>query len=403
MPALPVETKVAVIFHRLGPYHWARLNAAGQSMRVLALEAFAEEEIYPWDRVAGDAAFTRVTVCPRSSAETAAADLQQGVDSHLDAFQPAAVAIPGWINREALAGLSWCVRRRVPAILMSESTAWDERRVWWKEAAKRRIVRLCSAALAGGRPHGDYLRQLGFPADRIFCGYDAVDNAYFETEARRIRQGTGADGAGHSLPPVYFLASARFVEKKNLPRLLQAYARYRALSPAAAWPLVLLGDGPLRAVIEAEIRRLRIAPHVMLPGFRQYPDLPAYFARAGVFIHASTSEQWGLVVNEAMASGLPVLVSDRCGCAQDLVRPGENGFTFDPLDVEALAHRMAVLAEMDSTARLALGERSREVIAAWGPARFADGLGQAIQSALEHPRPKTSLPDRWLVHFLLHR
>ena len=76
---------------------------------------------------------------------------------------------------------------------------------------------------------------------------------------------------------------------------------------------------------------------VLLPGFKQYPELPLYYGLAGAFVLPSLTEPWGLVVNEAMAAGLPVVVSDRCGCASDLVRPGENGFAFDPCDIEQLA------------------------------------------------------------------
>src|SRR5207244_4064698 len=102
---------------------------------------------------------------------------------------------------------------------------------------------------------------------------------------------------------------------KNLPRLLEAFAGYRRLAGDAAWELVLLGDGPLRPELVALLKDLELDGHVLLPGFKQYDELPAYYGLAGAFIHASTTEQWGLVVNEAMASGLPVLVSDRCGCA----------------------------------------------------------------------------------------
>ena len=81
-----------------------------------------------------------------------------------------------------------------------------------------------------------------------------------------------------------------------------------------------------------------------MPGFKQYDELPIYYGLAGAFIHASTTEQWGLVVNEAMAAGLPVIVSERCGCAPDLVENGRNGFTFDPYDVDALTHLMLKMA-----------------------------------------------------------
>ena len=132
--------------------------------------------------------------------------------------------------------------------------------------------------------------------------------------------------------------------------LIRAYARYRRLADSREdgqrakdnrpWDLVLLGDGPLKADICRLISDFRLHGHVHLRGFIQYRELPAYYALADAFVHASTTEQWGLVVNEAMATGLPVIVSNRCGCVPDLVAEGKNGFTFDPGSVESLAKLM---------------------------------------------------------------
>src|SRR5262249_38238680 len=162
----------------------------------------------------------------------------------------------------------------------------------------------------------------------IFLGYDAVDNEHFKKGAEKSRnQPTNNEP---KLPQRFFLASARFVREKNLAGLINAFARYRELARTATvdggprtvdckpWDLVLLGDGPLRAELEAQLSALGLQEFVSMPGFKQYDELPPYYGKASAFVHASTIEPWGLVVNEGMASGLPVLVSNRCGCAQDL-------------------------------------------------------------------------------------
>src|SRR5206468_501416 len=100
------------------------------------------------------------------------------------------------------------------------------------------------------------------------------------------------------------------------------YARYRMAAGPGAWSLVVLGDGVLRGDLEQLRTELNLGDHVLFPGFKQYDELPAYYGLATAFIHASMVEPWGLVVNEAMAAGLPVLVSARCGCAWDLVEEG---------------------------------------------------------------------------------
>jgi glycosyltransferase involved in cell wall biosynthesis len=142
---------------------------------------------------------------------------------------------------------------------------------------------------------------------------------------------------------------------------------------------------------------------VLLPGFKQYPDLPAYYGLASAFVHASTTEQWGLVVNEAMASGLPVLVSNRCGCAPDLVQEGVNGFTFDPCNVEQLAQLMFKVSAFQLFSFSAFGDASRRIIGAWGPERFASGLKAAVDKALEVGPVGATLVQRVVLKALLAR
>ena len=151
-----------------------------------------------------------------------------------------------------------------------------------------------------------YIIELGMAESRVFKGYDVVDNAYFASMAR-LRQSTERL---NRLPNCnYFLASSRFLPQKNLQRLLEAFAAYSRLAKPQGWELVLLGDGDLRPELERQRIRLGLESVVHMPGFMQYGDLPDYYAWAGAFIHASTTEQWGLVVNEAI---LPTARRDEC-------------------------------------------------------------------------------------------
>jgi glycosyltransferase involved in cell wall biosynthesis len=140
-----------------------------------------------------------------------------------------------------------------------------------------------------------------------------------------------------------------------------------------------------------------------LPGFKQYDELPVYYARAGAFVHVSTTEPWGLVVNEAMASGLPVLVSDRCGCASDLVREGLNGFTFDPFAVDQITASMQRIALIDDEGRTKMGRQSQRLIAQWGTERFANGLASAVRAAIAAPAPRVSFFTGLMLRLLLLR
>jgi glycosyltransferase involved in cell wall biosynthesis len=399
------ELRVAVLFDRVGPYHFARLKAAGECLRVTVLEHSDQDPVYAWDEVAGQEGFARVTLFKGVSVQQqSAGTIRTRVRRALSELRPAVVAIPGWYDGCALAALQWAVDFAVPAVVMSETTPWDFERKWWKEAIKRQVVRCFAAGLAGGACHAEYLVSLGLDRDRVFLGYDAVDNDYFARGVADVQQRAAEVARERQLPVPYFLASARFIDKKNLPHLLQAYARYRELAtrrsaspPPAPWSLVLLGDGPLRPALGAARSGLGLDDYVHLPGFKQYPELPAYYGLAGAFIHASTTEQWGLVVNEAMASGLPVLVSRRCGCAADLVQEGRNGFTFDPGDVEAMAQAMFRLAETPEPRLEEMGAASREIIARWGAPAFAAGLAAAARVARQNSNRPASLISRGVL------
>jgi glycosyltransferase involved in cell wall biosynthesis len=386
--------KVAVIFHRFGPYHFARLEATARRCETIGIEVAAETPEYAWSPVQSVGNYSRLTLFPNGEREPAKRVSRRMEDalrtSHLDA-----VAIPGWSGKAAIAALRWCAESRTPAILMSESAALDQPRMRWREWIKQRIVSLYSSALVGGQRHIDYLVQLGMPRDRIFTGYDVVDNGYFAQRAKEVRNQKEELRSRYGLPENYFLASARFIEKKNLLGLVRAYAEYRQRSEVgrqqsavsgrnAPWDLVLLGEGPLQETLNTQLSALNLHAHVHLPGFKQYDELPVYYALAKAFVHASTTEQWGLVVNEAIASGLPVIVSERCGCVPELV--GNNGFTFDPVNEDELASRLFKMASLSEEDRKRLEGASRGIAANFGPERFGEGLEKAARLALSQPR-----------------
>ena len=390
---------VVVVFHHVGPYHHARLNAATERLSVTGIEWSAKASD-AWGAAEAPARYTKVSLFPEAVGPSPGSRQgRRAFRSALEQANPDVLAVNGWNNFGSLAAARCCVNREIPMVVMSESARQDEPRTWWKEIIKRRIVNLYSAALVGGQRHVEYLVELGMPRERIFTGYDAVDNAYFARRALEIRDSEFETRKKYGLPENYFLASARFIEKKNLPRLIRAYAEYRRRSAVsggnAPWDLVLLGDGPLRETLETQLSTLNLHMHVQLPGFKQYDELPVYYALAKAFVHASTTEQWGLVVNEAVASGLPVIVSNRCGCVPELM--ADNGFTFDPLNEDELAARLLEMASLSRDQLEELGEASRRIAAQLGPDRFSEGLEQAATVAMKLTQKRVGVIDRALL------
>ncbi|MEO5705660.1 MAG: glycosyltransferase family 4 protein [Alteraurantiacibacter sp.] len=389
--------KIAIYFRMFSPYILARLNAAAGVAQVVGIEGSRRSSTYDWEPCEGEEYFRRITLFTDRVVEQVPNSLLIArVREALDREKPQVVVAGGWSHVEAVAMIGWARSNGAHVVIMSESTAHDFARSAHKEWMKRRVVRLADAALVGGEPQRNYIGQLGLPLDRVFIGYNAVDNAYFAggADAARadptLRQQLG-------LPPAYFLASGRFVAKKNHARLIAAYSEYRRTAGPSAWDLVLVGDGPLRAELEAQINVLGLGEHVHLRGFLQYDALPTLLAFAGAFVHVSLSEQWGLVVNEAMAAGLPVIVSRQCGCAHDLVADGVNGWTVDATNQAGIGRRLGYVTRAD---RAAMADAGRQIVKGYGPDRFATGLEAALRMALSQPPRRASLLDRLLLTFL---
>lgn len=393
---------VCVMDYRLSPFCWTRLQAASRCNRVLGLEMSANIRAYAWDKVDIKGDFTRVTLFPEGEADDAPLpEMLRRLHSTLDHYRPASVAIVGWSFNWSLGALSWCLKNGVPAILLSDSTAISNPRPWWKECIKQRLVKLYTVALVAGGPQRDYVASLGVPTDRIFRAWDVVDNDHYISRSDEARRNAGQMRQNYQLPENYFLSVSRFVDMKNVLRLVEAYASYRATAGEHAWKLVMIGDGPLKPQVLELQRRFNLGNDLILPGWKQYPDLPVYYGLAGAFVLASTREPWGLVVNEAMASGLPVLISERCGCSKDLVTDGRNGFTFDPCNVGQLTALLARMAG-SKTDRAAMGAASREIISHWSPEVWAENLKLASRMASSLPRTKPGLLDRLMLRLLIH-
>ncbi len=314
--------RLALCFANYGPYHCARLRACkALDLNMIGVQLSPDPGEYSWS---GDPAVDVQTVAGREKF-----GWLEAVRRHFDQLNPDVCAVAGYSHPGMLAILLWALGRKKPMILMSDSRFEDEPRSAWKEVIKSVAVRFCSTGLVAGEPQARYLQSLGMTRSSVFLGYDVVDNEHFR-RPNALHQNEKC-----------FLTSARFIKKKNLLTLLKAYRCYRDRVQNEPWRLVVLGDGLLRGQIERLVSELKLNDCVELRGFIQYPGLPAHYHSASAFVLASRyGEQWGLVVNEAMAAGLPVLVSKGCGCVEDLVQEGVNGWVLDPYSETQMAEAM---------------------------------------------------------------
>lgn len=365
--------KCVSVIWRVVPYHEARFNAAIQmGLDVTVIEVVGQNPVMRWSE-RERAQFPIIRPNERGWAG-GARSRQRWLWQKLEELTPRIVAVQGWADWAALTTIGWALRRDAAIIVMSESNEHDRPRRAVVEWCKAKILKLCDAALVGGEKHAEYLERLGFPRERIAFGHNVVDNAHFALPRESAPIDDGFTSAS------YFLVVARLVPEKNIATIIRAYARYRSATKISPWRLVICGTGPEEASLRSLTRHFGLEDDVRFMGFCSYELLPAIYQHAGALVHLSTSEPWGLVVNEALAAGLPVIVSRCCGCCSELVRDGVNGFIVDPLDTERVAELMSALAE-GRYDRSMLVEAGKQIIASFGPERFGEGLREAIRLA----------------------
>jgi len=371
-----------ILYSKLAPFHFDRLEAAGRlwterGERLTCIEIASQQANYHWTSSSYiSTTFDYRTLFDREYFSLSFLELRRALVLGLDDISPDVVVMNGWGHRESLAALGWSTRHRKPRVLISDSQLIDRPRRSWKEALKRSFVSRCHSGFVGGTPHISYLSALGLPREFSVVGCDVVNNDLFSSGVGNRYQ----NGSGGEPKPLQILSCLRFLSIKNVPAVLEALTR---VPMSCRWTLA--GDGPERENILRLITRLGLTDRVSLPGFVSYESLPSLFKQADVYLQPSLSEPWGLAVNEALAAGMPAIVSRQCGCHADLIREGVNGFTFDAKSPDEL---VAVLEKMWERRRCwsEMGNASLEIIRPWSLDLFAKNLWRSCELAIERGR-----------------
>ena len=307
--------------------------------------------------------------------------VNRGLWSALEAASPQTVICGGYNYPSSWGSLWWARRRQVRFVLWTESNERDQRSgragVEW---LKRYFVRSCNAFVVPGKSSRAYLLKLGASDEAIFTAPNAVDNRFFANQSEKTRSRESEFRSQLKLPARFILFVGRLVPDKGIFDLLEAYAKLEGALRREVG-LVFAGDGVSRQDLEQ--RAKRICPGtVCFPGFVQREDLAGLYALAEGLVLPTHSDPWGLVVNEAMACGLPIIVSNVAGCADDLVEEGWNGFVVPPEDSEKLSVAIDALVRQPDL-RQRMSAHSFERIHSHSPEACADGIAAAIAGGKE--------------------
>ena len=367
--------KIAIIYTNYGPHHLARLKTSQMYLQnigyeVVGIELAREEMIYAWKTEIRELSGKFITLFTDIPLEKIPRfRLIKKLVLTLKSVNPDYLLIAGYSAPGMSVASIWGRVNNKQNILLSVSKEDDFKRNKLIENLKKLLLKNFDAALVAGKPQKRYLVKLGFPPHKIITGNNVIGNKDFNPN--KISQ------LDSLIQRNYFLAVNRFIPKKNIINLIKGYSHYRQLVGHESWDLVLCGDGEQRNLIESTIAELNLREFVHLPGFLQQNEILPYFAHASCFVHASIQEQWGLVVNEAMAASLPVIVSNACGCFEDLVVEGVNGFGFDPTNQKQLAELMHKVSSPDFDLK-AMAQKSYRHIQQFSPEKFAKNIEKVI-------------------------
>jgi glycosyltransferase involved in cell wall biosynthesis len=305
--------------------------------------------------------------------------LNRGLKAALHRASPHSILCGGYNYVASWQVMLWARRNHVPLLLWVESTAQDLRgNQALIESLKTRFMRNCDAFVVPGKSSFEYLRNFDTPEESIFTAPNAVDIELFARLSDAVRK----DGARHrqalQLPARFFLFVGRLVPEKGVFELLRSYGR---LAPAlrSEVGLVFVGDGAARSELSRQAAAI-VPGSIRLVGFAQRDQLASYYALAEALVFPTHTDPWGLVVNEAMACGLPIISTDAAGCAADLVEDGWNGRVVRVGDTSQLVSAMQELAG-DGNLRSLMSQRSRERVLRHSPEVCAAGIVRAVFSS----------------------
>jgi glycosyltransferase involved in cell wall biosynthesis len=381
-----MKKRVAILVGAPTPYRdplFERLAACGQ-YETLVLYCSEKQPNQDWrlGKTRYPAVYLKNYAPPSWHGYFAVGAINPGVWRELDRFRPEAVIAYGYNSVTLLLATAWAARHRVPLLMRSDSAlAHEDDKPGFRLALKRSFMRWLTPRISGfltvGTANSHYWLRYGAKPEQIFSAGYAVDNDYFRRETERYRstreQIRSENGWRY---PYLLLYVGRLAWEKGADVLIESVRRISPTRPDIG--LLIVGDGVEREALQEQAHHM---PQVFFLGFRDWNQLPKFYAAADLLVVPSRYDQWGLVVNEAMASGLPVLATRKVGAVQDLILEGQTGFVAPENDADALAS--AIDRACQSLDRLrTMGEEAQKMIEPWNYEATLSGFYQALALCL---------------------
>jgi glycosyltransferase involved in cell wall biosynthesis len=385
---------LAFVVRSLLPPHVARLRHLQDALRtsgvrLVQIEVASIDSAYGFGAGAAREGEERYCCFPgRDYQALSAREVRSGVLAILREVAPDVVYGHATPFPEGMAAIAYRNESHARVFLFEDAWSATDRSGPSVRLVKRLIHGCVDGAIVSSAAHARHQASLGIPIDRISDGWSVVDNDYYRSQAARAWEEEANTRTRLDLPPRYVVYVGRFLARKGIDTLLEAFARLQARS---ASPVALLLVGGRREELPQDVS---VGSGVRFCGRRFGDDLARTVALAEALVIPSRLEQWGLVTNEALAAGTPVVVSRACGSAQ-LVLDGLNGFTFDAGDIEGLASALGKIASLPEATRSAMRGAAQASMEEWGLRRFARGVARTLKLTRRLPPPILGSAAAW--------
>ena len=380
--------RILIVLRNIGPYHNARFDALlNSNIDIHVFETRPQSREYLW--ISQDNYKYNVYKFPKSpfkEKDITNKDIDSFYKTNISLIKPDVIISIGWADRTYQRLLLYAQNNKIPTVIVSDSinkTEDNKSRPFFKEFIKKIILKGYSSALVAGLESKEYLLNLGFKEQKIFWPWDVIDNNFFENYICGVNISEDK----------YFLCVSRLLKRKNLKNLIESFADYQ--NRGGEWGLKIIGSGDEYKNLIEFSKIIINKESFEIINWLQIDKLINYYKDASAFILPSYFDNWGLVVNEAIASGLPCIVSKNCGCAVDLISHNKSGFVFDPFKKNELSLFMNIVEHQSKKERDEMIRLAKINLKKFDLDKFVISLKKAINEAKK--KPKYSISSRLLL------
>lgn len=369
--------KVLIVHNDFRVYWKGRLMflrgfLAARNIDFYAIELFGKGSPYSFDNYENQEQWWTCLFPDKSYDEISISEIRETFKSKMDEIN-ADIVIGGSIVFFAGAlGIRWAKNNHKKFIMFDDAKPSQVKRTLIVRTIKNLIIRQVDGLWLPSKDYDEAFVNLVHKNTLLFHGYNCIDNQLFRFKEKKEMNFTT------------IVCVARLVPIKNIDYLLWAWKIIEKHRPD--YKLAIIGDGPEFVGLNELTLKLGLKTVVFL-GAVNNSDIPTYFNNSVAFVLPSLSESWGLVVNEAMAAGLPILISNKINASNALLQEGVNGYGFEPSDIENIAEKITKFIELDLKDKIKMSDSSLEIIDGMSYENMGDELLNAAFN-LSHEKVK---------------